>query len=41
VTVVLREFEMEREFVRLIRQGRLSLADLEPGPRDVIRRALS
>ena len=40
-SVVIREFEMEGEFVRLIRAGRLSLADLEEGPRAQIRRALS
>ena len=41
VTVTIREFELEWELARLIKAGRLALADLEPGPRATIQRALA
>ena len=41
VTVAIREFELEGEFVRLIKAGRVRLADLEPGPRATVKRVLA
>ncbi len=39
--VAIREVELERELVRLIEAGRLTLADLEQGPRATVERVLA
>ena len=41
VTITVREFELEGELARLIKTGRLTLADLEPGPRATLARVLA
>lgn len=41
VTITVREFELEGELARLIKAGRLNLADLEEGPRATVKRVLA